>query len=535
MGRRNVLIVVADQWRGDCLSALGHPAAKTPAVDRLAADATLFRRHYTVASPCGPARASLLTGLYAMNHRSIRNGTPLDSRHATLPGEARRLGYAPALFGYTDTSADPRLYPPDHQALRTYEGVMAGFDLACVLLEDVEPWAKHLAERGYPVPPEPRDLYRPAEGAPTFGSPASYRAEDSDTAFLADRFLDWLGNRGEEPWFAFLAFIRPHPPWIAPAPWHAAIDPADVPPPRRAASIEDQRALHPWLRWRLDTLPRTAWAQGRSVHPGKLSDAELSALRATYLGLVAEFDHHLGRILDALKASGQLDDTLVIVTADHGETLGDHWILGKEGWFDEAFHIPLIVRDPRRPTGRGRAVEAFTENVDIMPTVLDWLDAAPPAACDGHSLLDWVAGDTPERWRAHAHWEFDFRDVAKQGAERALGLHSDECQFAVLRGERYEYVHSPALPPLFFDLAGDPDRLRDRSTDPAAAAAMMESAQAMLSWRMRHAERAFTHVWLGPQGPVERHPRRADLVHAALAHEDDAAAASAPGPRRNPL
>ena len=88
----NVLFITADQWRGDCLSALGHPCLKTPHLDALAAEGALFRRHYTQASPCGPARASLLTGLYAHNHRSIRNGTPLDDRHANLARELRGAG-----------------------------------------------------------------------------------------------------------------------------------------------------------------------------------------------------------------------------------------------------------------------------------------------------------------------------------------------------------------------------------------------------------------------------------------------------------
>ena len=88
----NVLFVTADQWRGDSLSCLGHPAARTPYLDRLAADAVLFERHHGQATPCGPARASLHTGLYALNHRSITNGTPLDARHKTLAGLVRDLG-----------------------------------------------------------------------------------------------------------------------------------------------------------------------------------------------------------------------------------------------------------------------------------------------------------------------------------------------------------------------------------------------------------------------------------------------------------
>ena len=115
---RKVLFISADQWRGECLSALGHPVVKTPHLDALASDGVLFRQHFSVTAPCGPSRASLHTGLYLMNHRSCRNGTPLDERHTNLAKEVRQLGLDPMLFGYTDTSADPRGRHPDDPALR---------------------------------------------------------------------------------------------------------------------------------------------------------------------------------------------------------------------------------------------------------------------------------------------------------------------------------------------------------------------------------------------------------------------------------
>ena len=117
---RNILFITADQWRGDCLSALGHPCLRTPNLDRLAAEGVLFRRHYSQATPCGPGRASLYTGLYLHNHRSVINGTPLDARHSNFALEARKAGYDPALFGYTDISPDPRTLPAGDPALTTY-------------------------------------------------------------------------------------------------------------------------------------------------------------------------------------------------------------------------------------------------------------------------------------------------------------------------------------------------------------------------------------------------------------------------------
>ncbi|EWY42633.1 phosphonate monoester hydrolase [Skermanella stibiiresistens SB22] len=499
---RNVLLIVADQWRGDCLSALGHPCARTPNLDALASEGTLFRRHYGQASPCGPARASLLTGMYLQNHRSVANGTPLDARHTNLALEARRFGHAPALFGYTDTSPDPRGRDPGDPALRSYEGVMAGFDPVCSLTESIEPWAEHLRARGYLVPEPARAIYRAAE---PFG-PAAYRAEDSDTAFLADRLIGWLKGGEGKPWFALAAFIRPHPPWVAPAPYHDLIDPATTPPAARAVDWTAEGKQHPWLAWHLARQKTDCWMEGEAVDPRVLDAATLARLRATYHGLIAELDTQIGRIIDHLRQTGALDDTLVIVTSDHGEMLGEHWMLGKSGYFDEAYHVPLIIRDPDRLGGG--VIDAFTEHVDLMPTILDWLDGTspthPPAQCDGRSLAPLLSGAVPADWRSHAHWEFDFRDVIGGETERALGLRPGQCVLNVLRGERYKYVHFAALPPLFFDLAEDPGQFRDLAADPAHAALVRDHAQALLSWRMENDERVLANTLLTADGVFSR-------------------------------
>src|SRR5688572_18718192 len=146
--RGNVLFVTLDQWRGDCLSSLGHPHVKTPHLDALAAEGTHFRRHYAQASPCSPSRASLYTGLYLHNHRVAVNGVPLDDRFTNVAREARKAGYNPMLFGYTDTSLDPRGRDPADPLLIGYEGVLPGFSVGVSLPEDNGAWLEFLAARG---------------------------------------------------------------------------------------------------------------------------------------------------------------------------------------------------------------------------------------------------------------------------------------------------------------------------------------------------------------------------------------------------
>jgi arylsulfatase A-like enzyme len=508
----NVLFITLDQWRGDCLSAAGHPVLRTPILDRLAADGVLFTKHYTQASPCGPARASLYTGMYLQNHRSGRNGVPLDARHTNIALEARKVGYEPVLFGYTDTAPDPRGRDPQDPALDHYEGVLPGMTELLRLHDDLGPWLADLRRKGHEVASvgdRHLDVYKPATdypGAagrgPSFAPPA-YPAEDSHAAFMTGEAIRYLEARRGRSWFVHLSYWHPHPPFIVPEPYNSRYDPADMPKPRRAASLAEEAARHPFTAWRLERLRNRYWTLAAETCPTDMTDADLAQLRATYYGMINEVEDNLGRLIEWLKENGQYDNTLIVLTSDHGEQMGDHWMLGKESYHDESFHIPLILRDPRATAGRGRKVGAFTETIDVMPTILEWIGIDIPRQCDGHSLGPWLNGETPPGWRDAAHWEYDFRDLVNQTAEQAMGLVSDECHLAVIRDEQYKYVHFAAQPPLFFDLGKDPDQLVNRAEDPDYASLVLRYAQKMLSWRMQHDERTLTHMHIG-KGVFER-------------------------------
>jgi arylsulfatase A-like enzyme len=509
---RKVLFISADQWRGECLSALGHACVRTPHLDRLAAEGVLFNQHYAQCTPCGPSRASLLTGLYMMNHRSVKNGTPLDARHSNVALEVRKAGFDPTLFGYTDTSPDPRRYPAGDPALRTYEGVLPGMTVGLQLPDHMAAWIADLKAKGYRF--EGRgDVYKPVVGYPGSESrghsfpPPIFSAADSETTFMADAILNWLSVRRDQDWFLHGVFLRPHPPVIAPEPYNSMYDPAGVPVPIRASSVAAGATQHPYLAHAL--------ARQREIglytehHPAVLQDideAELRQLRATYYGMISQVDDQVGRLLAHLADTGEDRHTLVIFTCDHGEMLGDHHMWGKEGYFDQAYHIPLIVRDPRRAAdpGRGAVIDEFTESIDIMPTILEWLGLDVPVQCDGRSLLAFIEGDSPSGWRQEAHWEYDFRDPAGQTAETALGLASDQCGLAVLRGRRFKYVHFAALPPLLFDLERDPGELVNCAQDPAYAKIRLEMAEKMLSWRLTHADRTLANHFITADGIIER-------------------------------
>jgi arylsulfatase A-like enzyme len=233
-----------------------------------------------------------------------------------------------------------------------------------------------------------------------------------------------------------------------------------------------------------------------------MTEAEVAQMRATYCGLMSEIDDHLGRVFAYLKETGQWDNTLIIFTCDHGEQLGDHHLLGKIGYFDESYRIPMIIRDPRPEANgtRGTIVDKFTETIDTMPTILEWIGLPVPRQCDGRALLPFVEGHVPSDWRTEAHYEFDFRDLHYSQPESALGVPMDKCGLAVVQDENYKYVHFAALPPLFFDLKADPGQFVNRANDPAYAALVGEYAQKMLNWRLGYADRTLTGYRATPRG-----------------------------------
>jgi arylsulfatase A-like enzyme len=460
-----------------------------------------FLNHYANAAPCSPARACLYTGLYQMTNRVVRNGTPHAHRFDNVALAARRAGYTPTQFGYSDQSADPTIVPAGDPRLLTYEGVLPGFDVRVKLPEDERAWLSWLRAQGVDFPN--REVAHLPVGATAriSNAPPAYSADQTQTAFLANEFIRWLGEQ-DSKWFAHLSFLRPHPPFIVPAPYNTMYSPDDVGSFRRAATPQADAAVHPLVALAHRATGLEHFVMGGSGPVAGLSDAEFRQIKATYFGMISEVDAQLGRVFEAIKSVGQWNDTLVIFTSDHAELMGDHYLLGKGGYHDQSQHTPLVIHDPRS-SARGKTVTAFTEAVDIYPTLLEAMEVEPGHVADGSSLRPWYAG-TPERWRDAAHWEFDFRDVARQSAETALGIDSLGLNMSAIRTDKWKYVHFADLPPLLFDLEADPDNLENLAGRPEYATVQLEMAEKLLTWRARHLDQTLALKELTPQGVVTR-------------------------------
>lgn len=513
----NILLVTADQWRGDTLSILEHPCVRTPHLDALANDGVAFTRHYSQASPCAPGRASLYTGLYLKNHRVVANDVPLDARHTNIALESRRAELNPVLFGYTDTSWDPRhRLSADSSFAREYK-VLPGMTAVVPMVDINQPWLTDLRAKGYDIPAGKSGVYRSPAGfpgadkrGPTY-APALFAESDTEAAFLTDRVMAYLSSSTDQPWFVHLSLLSPHPPFVAPKPYHDWYCPDEVPTPVRADTPAQEARQHPFAQYTVYNQQGSGLFVGHDAKDNlKLSDRDVLQARATYYAMMSEVDTQIGRLIGYLKANHLYDDTLIVFTSDHGEQLGDHWQFAKYSYYDATFHIPAIVRPPSSISGavRGRRIDRFTEAVDIMPTILDCLNVDIPLQCDGESLKPFLRAEEAPTWRTEAHFELDFRDFGGHPNEPILGLHPDQCAFAVLRGERYKYVHFTALPALLFDLTQDPGEFVNLAPDPDYRDILCEMSQRMLSWRMRYDERLLANTRSTAQGVVEYQPAR---------------------------
>ena len=470
----NVLLITLDQFRGDCLSAAGHPLVRTPNLDRLAASGVRLARHYSQAAPCAPGRASLYTGMYQMNHRVVANGTPLDARFDNVALMARRAGYHPVLFGYTDQAVDPRVANgPDDPRLTTFEGILPGFDMVLDLRLDQVPWLEWLEELGY----SSAGGYEQA-----LATEGQRPAEHSLAAFMTDHVVEWI-ERQDAPWFAHVSYWRPHPPYAAAGHWAQAYSPDEVDLPIAPVAVR-----HP--------LHDAALALSEAAAPR--DEAAVRAMRAQYYGMISEVDDQLGRVWDALTRTGQFDNTVVVVTSDHGEMLGDHGLKEKLGWWEQSYHVLGIVREPRHRETHGTVVNSFTENVDVVPTLCEVMGIDVPAQCDGYPLTPFLRGEVPQRWRTAAHWEYDWRSqaIASTPHEWPWDRMLERRHLAVLRDDDYAYVQFGNGSWRCFDIAADPT-WRTEETDPAV---VLPLAQAMLTWRSQHADRILADLVLGPDG-----------------------------------
>lgn len=495
---KNILFVMADQLRWDYLSCNGHPHLKTPNIDWLAQNGMRFNRCYVQSPICGPGRMSTYTGRYLLSHGATSNDTPLRIGERTLGEYLREIGMKTILVGKTHMAADlegMRRLGIDPNGPIGRRIMQCGFDIF-EREEGIHPdgprnpgvsYNKYLAAKGY-------DGTNPwhtwANSVQTDdgtvhsgwlmgygGLPARIPEEDSETAFLTRRGIECIEAMGNEPWCIHLSYIKPHWPYIAPAPYHNMYGVDDlVPVVRSEAEKADDHPYYVELKKR--RISQSFWPDGHR-----------ELVIPAYMGLIKQLDDHFGRILAHLRERELLDSTMIVFTADHGDYLGDHWLGEKDFFHDPSVKVPLLIYDPSSEADalRGKSCDHLVESIDLLPTFVDFAGGcAPSNIVEGRSLLPLVRGRMPADWREFAFSEFDYTWME---AQENLDVPTEDARVFMITDDRWKYILVERFPPILFDLKNDPDELVDLGRDPAYEAVRRRMREGLFCWARRLRQR----------------------------------------------
>ena len=427
--RPNIIVVIADDLRWDALGCNGSPHGTTPHIDRLAREGVNFRRFFVTTPLCSPSRASFLTGLYARRHYVINNDKPgLDVISHTLltwPRLLHQHGYETAFIGKWHMGLD--------------DSRRIGWDH----------WISFKGQGAY------RDAVVNDNGM-------ARQLTGNTTEFLNARAVDFVRQRHDRPFVLWLAHKAVHLPYLPTARNEARFASAKYQPPPNAAVDPVGK---PVMNRKLTAAERVSWLtiEGATPEPGESRygrGRDRDSILRDQLRCLADVDDGVGALLEALRDTGLLDDTVVIFTSDNGYLLGEFGEFDTKRWaYEPSIHQPFVLRYPRlAPAGAVR--DQLVLNVDLAPTALALAGVAHPERMHGRSFLP-LLQDAGAPWRAAFLAEYFVEKISPRCPE-----------WQAVRTARWKLIHYPAFPALgeLYDLESDPLERQNLIAAPEAAA-----------------------------------------------------------------
>lgn len=500
---KNILFIMFDQLRWDYLGCYGHPHLETPHIDALAAKGVRFTRAYIQSPICGSSRMSTYTGRYASSHGATNNGIPLKVGEETMGDHLRRAGMDCWLVGKTHMRADVEgmkrlgLAPDTIIGARVSECGFDVFERDDGMLPEgpdgsydpdgAKTYNEWLCAKGYESDNPWHDFANSGldeDGNVLSGwflknSPmaANIDEADSETPYLTGRGMEFMAG-ARAPWCCHLSYIKPHWPYIVPEPYASMYGPEHVLPVNRSEA--ERQNAHPVMKGFMDTKVGQAFSR----------DEVREAVIPAYMGLIKQADDQMGRLFKWMEETGRMDDTLIVLTSDHGDFLGDHWMGEKTFFHDASTRIPLIIYDPSSEADatRGTVCDALVESIDLAPTFVELAGASvPDHVLEGESLVPLLHGKAQETQRQYVICEYDY-----SGAPVAALLNADidDAQLFMVADKRWKLIHAEGgHRPILFDLLNDPDELVDLG-ESAEHAEVIETMYARLfEWARRPAQR----------------------------------------------
>lgn len=443
MKQPNIVLIMTDQLRGDCLGAAGHPDVKTPYLDSLAAKGTLFTHAYSACPSCVPARAALHTGLSQEHHGRIGYEDLVDWNYPyTMAGELARAGY------YTQCVGKMHVHPLRNLMgfhnvelhdgyLHAYRRPDTPYYESQKVADDYFYWLKN--EKGIEADVTDTGM----ECNSWVARPWMYDESCHPTNWVSTRSIDFLRRRDtSKPFFLMASYLRPHPPFDAPQYYFDLYKDKELTPPAIGDWETDED---------LKRLGRIYDSATGPLDPELVRQAQIG-----YYACITHLDHQIGRLIQALVENQLMDDTVILFTSDHGEELCDHHLFRKSRPYEGSCHIPMIVSGPSALTGGapGTVCGSVVELRDVMPTLLD-LAGIPfvvsKSMMDGRSMMPLVR-DTSAGIRSYLHGEHTLGDASNH--------------YIVTEHDKYIW-YSQSGKEQYFDLSSDPHELHDLIKEPA--------------------------------------------------------------------
>lgn len=499
--RPNVLWIMADQLRFDYLSCTGHPHLHTPHIDALAARGVRFQNAYVQSPVCGPSRMSAYTGRYVRSHGSTWNGMPLRVGEPTLGDHLREVGARAVLVGKTHMTADLEgmawlgIDPKSQIGVSRSECGFEPFERDDGLHPDSarQNWSAYddyLVSHGFTSDNPWHDFAN--AGLDADGErlsawllknsrlPANVPEEHSETAYMTDRAMDFMRDAAADdaPWVCHLSYIKPHWPYIVPAPYHEMFDETHIVTPVRSEA--ELSTDHPLMQAYLEARVCKSFAR----------DHVREHVIPAYMGLIKQLDDNLGRLFAWMEEEGFSDNTIIAFTSDHGDYMGDHWMGDKDFYHEAAVKVPLIIADPRPHADgtRGLVSDALVEMIDLPATFMKALGCPDkPHVIEGRDLTPILHGkDGFQRSYVISEHDYHWSEMAA-----ALDQPQEDAHTTMIFDGRWKYIRCEGFRPILFDLQTDPREVNDIGAsdedDHVAVRARMEAA--LLHWATRHHSR----------------------------------------------
>ncbi len=498
MARKNILFIMCDQLRFDYLGCSGHPTIRTPNIDALAARGVRFSNAYCQSPICGPSRMSAYTGRYVSSHGSSSNFAPLRIGEKNIGHHLNPLGVRTVLVGKTHIVADregmERLGVDPESNIGVHHA-QAGFEAferddgvhPDSMVRANLPYNEYLRSKGHTEDDNPwhwaANSVETESGVRSgffndkVNRPARVTDEDSETPYMTRRAMEFLSqDDGETPWLLHLSYIKPHWPYVAPAPYNDMYSADDVVP-----AIRSDAEL-------VDPNPLVKHFMGRVAGKTFGNEDARETVIPVYMGLISQIDDQLGILFDFMDERGLLDDTMIVFTSDHGDYLGDHWMGDKDYFHDPSVKIPLIVVDPSSAgkATRGTVDDSMVELIDLLPTFVEYQGGeVAQHVLDGLSLLPRIRGEESE-WRDYVVSEYDY---SCQVFRPETGKAPLECRSYMIATDTWKYVHAPGYPPVLFDRINDPDELTDLGRSPDHADIRQAMFNRLAGWALQYRQR----------------------------------------------